>query len=187
MSKKNKRMLEKKAERVAAAREERREKRTFVKALGITLCLSAIIVLVGVLVITDDYRGQKAVLDRYISAVDTGDVQGIKACYGTNFDDPDFYLTQDGIERGIELIKEEYGEDYGAKYEIVSRFDYTDMIFNAGDTEYVLYDLDITLYNDERSDTEAYVAILMKEPDGRWQLHEGCFELGGMDIIKDEE
>lgn len=186
MSKKNKRMLEKKAERVNAARAERRERRTFIKALGFTLCFSAVIALVGILIITADYRAQKSLIDRYMTAVETADVSAIKACYGTNFDDPDFFINEGGIERGIKILEEQYGEGFGMKYEILSRFDYSDMVFNAGETEYILFDLDVTAYNDERSETTSQVLIMMKEPDGKWQVYEGCFEVVGFDITKSE-
>jgi len=170
---KAKRMEEKKKIKL----EKKREKLNVLKVFGICLCFFAIILLVGILYITDDYRAQKSAVDKYFSAVQNMDYDSLSEVvyppyvekaneYKDDENFKDFYMNylygylENGYEDGFKL-----------KYKVKTRYDYSDMLkkFYSINAEGILMDVDITLYDSYKSE-KSQTSVSLAKYEGKWYV-----------------
>lgn len=170
---KAKRMEEKKKIKL----EKKREKLNVLKVFGICLCFFAIILLVGILYITADYRAQKSAVDKYFSAVQNMDYDALSEVvyppYLEKFEDykdddnfKKFYMDyvyghlENGYEDGVKL-----------KYKVKTRYDYSDMLktFYEIIAEGILMDVDITLYDSYKSE-KSQISVSLAKYEGKWYV-----------------
>lgn len=170
---KAKRMEEKKKIKL----EKKREKLNVLKVFGICLCFFAIILLVGILYITTDYRAQKSTMDKYFSAVQNMDYDSLSEVvyppYLEKFEEykdddnfKDFYMNY-----LYGYIYSDYKDGFKFKYEVKTRYEYSDMLmkFYKISAEGVLVDVDITLYDSYKSEKNRYSVSLAKH-EGEWYV-----------------
>ncbi len=170
---KAKRMEEKKKIKL----EKKREKLNVLKVFGICLCFFAIILLVGILYITADYRAQKSAVDKYFSAVQNMDYDSLSEVvyppYIEKFDEykeddnfKDFYMNY-----LYGYLGNNYEEGFKLKYKVKTRYAYSDMLmkFYKISAEGILMDVDITLYDSYKSE-KSQTSISLAKYEGKWYV-----------------
>lgn len=168
---------------------KKKERTDVLKIIGIALCFAAVILLVWTVYITTDLREQKAVINNYLSAVQSNDYEKLMNTYYPEYREKyaEYESTEGFKEKYMTYklghISNGYGENLKIKSKITSRFDYKEMLKLTDNLniEAVLVDATLTYYNDTTSAKDEATFILVEE-GGKWYIFDSDIE-----VIPDNE
>ncbi len=157
--------------------QKKKEKLNVLKVFGICLCFFAVILLVGILYITADYRAQKSAVDKYFTAVQNMDYDSLsKVVYPPYLEKFEEYKDDDSFKDFYMnylygYLGTDYEDGFKLKYKVKTRYDYSDMLmkFYNISAEGILMDVDITRYNSEKSE-KTQTSVSLAKYEGKWYV-----------------